>query len=150
MADNDRTLERLWDLEEIRRLKARYFRLMDTKDWEHWKEVFTDDCVHHLPQETGRPPIGNEEYFRDVPAQLADAVTTHFGFMPEITFLSDTEAEGIWAMFDYVQYPALGTGAKGYGHYFETYRKGEDGVWRISSKRNVRIRLDQAPCDVQS
>jgi hypothetical protein len=33
----------------------------------------------------------------------------------------------------------------GYGHYFETYRKCEDGQWRISSKRNTRLRLDEVP-----
>jgi len=27
----------------------------------------------------------------------------------------------------------------GYGHYYETYRKGPDGQWRISSKRNQRV-----------
>ena len=36
---------------------------------------------------------------------LTPGVTTHHGHMPEITILSDTEAEGIWAMFDYVQIP---------------------------------------------
>jgi hypothetical protein len=65
--------------------------------------------------------------------------------MPEITLLSDTEAEGIWAMFDYVEteLPSGPIKIQGYGHYFETYRKGPDGEWRISSKRNVRLRLDQ-------
>ncbi len=73
-------------------------------------------------------------------------MTTHHGHMPEITLLSATEAEGIWAMFDYVQV-AFEDGTevdlKGYGHYFETYRKGDDGRWRISSKRNTRLRLDR-------
>ena len=59
--------------------------------------------------------------------------------MPEITILGPTEAEGIWAMFDYVLKPGQPTGIKGYGHYHETYRKCEDGQWRISSKRNERL-----------
>ena len=32
-------------IEEIKRLKARYFRLMDTKQWDAWGEVFTRDGV---------------------------------------------------------------------------------------------------------
>ena len=58
--------------------------------------------------------------------------------MPEITLLSETEAEG-----DLVdarlraQVAHRPTSIKGYGHYIETYRKGEDGQWRISSKRNT-------------
>ena len=48
-------------------------------------------------------------------------------------------------MFDYVQVEPAGgapVNIQGYGHYFETYRKSDDGKWRISSKRNVRLRLD--------
>jgi len=33
------------DIEAIRRLKARYFRTMDTKDWVGMRQVFTDDVV---------------------------------------------------------------------------------------------------------
>ena len=35
---------RLADLEEIKQLKARYFRLMDTKQWDAWGDVFSEDC----------------------------------------------------------------------------------------------------------
>ena len=50
--------QQLWEIEQIKQLKARYFRLMDTKDWDAWRELFTDDCVHHLPGEVrhrGKP-----------------------------------------------------------------------------------------------
>jgi hypothetical protein len=76
---------------------------------------------------------------------LAHAVTTHHGQMPEITLLSPTEAEAIWSMFDDVRSEPPGEQPRriqSYGHYFETYRKCQDGRWRISSKRNVRQRLD--------
>ncbi len=33
------------DIEAIRRLKAQYFRTMDTKDWEGMRQVFTDDVT---------------------------------------------------------------------------------------------------------
>jgi SnoaL-like protein len=135
----------LWEIEQIKQLKARYFRLMDTKDWDAWKDLFTEDCVHHLPAELNAPPQTNAEYLDLVPRQLANAFTTHHGHMPEITLLSPTEATGVWAMFDYVLYPDRLTGIKGYGHYHETYRKCEDGKWRISSKRNQRLRVDEIP-----
>ena len=138
-------VQKLWDIEQIKQLKARYFRLIDTKDWEAWRDVFTEDCIHHLPQEANRPPVGNAEYLEQIPNYLAEALTVHHGHMPEITILSDTEAEGIWSMFDYVLNPGQATGIKGYGHYYETYRKGADGCWRISSKRNTRLKLDQVP-----
>ncbi len=53
-------VEKLWDIEQIKQLKARYFRLMDTKDWVGWRDLFTDDCLHYLPP-GGKPernPIG--------------------------------------------------------------------------------------------
>jgi SnoaL-like domain len=137
--------QQLWEIEQIKQLKARYFRLMDTKDWDAWKDLFTEDCVHYLPAELNAPPQTNAEYLDLVPRQLADAFTTHHGHMPEITLLGPTEATGVWAMFDYVLYPDRPTGIKGYGHYHETYRKCEDGKWRISSKRNQRLRVDEIP-----
>jgi 3-hydroxyisobutyrate dehydrogenase-like beta-hydroxyacid dehydrogenase len=138
---------RLADLEAIKQLKARYFRFIDTKDWAAFRDLFTDDCKHWLPQESAVPFMTNDAYFAMNEKLLSTGVTTHHGHMPEITFLSDTEAEGIWAMFDYVQIepPSGRVSIAGYGHYFETYRKCDDGRWRISSKRNERLRLDQVP-----
>jgi 3-hydroxyisobutyrate dehydrogenase-like beta-hydroxyacid dehydrogenase len=138
---------RLADLEAIKQLKARYFRFIDTKDWAAFRDLFTDDCKHWLPQESAVSFMSNDEYFKMNEQLLSTGVTTHHGHMPEITFLSDTEAEGIWAMHDYVQIepPSGRVSIKGYGHYFETYRKCDDGKWRISSKRNERLRLDQVP-----
>ena len=138
------TIEQLWDIEQIKQLKARYFRLLDTKDWTAFAELFTEDCVHHLPQESPKPSVTNDEYLRDLEVQLGDGVTTHHGHMPEITILSDTEAEGIWAMFDYVQWPqddGTSWGLKGYGHYLEEYVV-EDDRWRIARTRLERLRVD--------
>jgi 3-hydroxyisobutyrate dehydrogenase-like beta-hydroxyacid dehydrogenase len=143
----DPTLGRLADLEAIKQLKARYFRFIDTKDWAAFRDLFTEDCKHYLPQEAPVPFMTNDDYFAMNEQLLTPGVTTHHGHMPEITFLSDTEAEGIWAMFDYVQIepPSGRVSIMGWGHYLETYRKCDDGKWRISSKRNERLRLDQVP-----
>ena len=139
------SLQRLWDIEQIKQLKARYFRFLDTKDWAGFRDLFTEDCVHHLPEESEVRTQNNEEYLASVRVILDKGITTHHGHMPEIALLSDTEAEGIWAMFDYVQVdgPDGRIDIQGYGHYLETYRKCPDGRWRISSKRNERLRLDR-------
>jgi 3-hydroxyisobutyrate dehydrogenase-like beta-hydroxyacid dehydrogenase len=138
---------RLEDVEAIKQLKARYFRFIDTKDWGAFRDLFTDDCKHLLPQEASVPYMSNDEYLPMMQATLDRGVTTHHGHMPEITFTSPTEAEGIWAMSDYVQTESDRgrVSIKGWGYYYETYRRCEDGAWRISSKRNERLRLDQVP-----
>jgi ketosteroid isomerase-like protein len=139
------TTQTLWDMEQIKQLKARYFRLLDSKDWEGFAALFTPDCVHHLPEGAPKPVLGNAEYVAMLRRSLEDAVTTHHGYMPEITLQSASEAEGIWSMRDDLDYKPPGGPSRriqSYGHYFETYRKGDDGQWRISSKRNVRQRMD--------
>jgi hypothetical protein len=60
--------------------------------------------------------------------------------MPEIELLSATEARGIWAMFDYVEFKPS-RGIRGYGHYHEEYRK-EAGSWHISKLKLTRLRVD--------
>ena len=140
--------QQLWDIEQIKQLKARYFRFIDTKEWAKFAELFTVDCVHYLPEGAPTPTLDNAQYLASVQRLLAHAVTTHHGQMPEITLSSATEAEGIWSMFDDVRTEPPGGQPRriqSYGYYFETYRKCEDGRWRISSKRNVRQRLDHPP-----
>lgn len=145
--DGIAAVQRLNDIEAITQLKARYFRFIDTKDWVAFRDLFTDDCRHHLPEGSPTPFMTNDEYLRMMEEMLTDGVTTHHGHPPEITFTSATEAEAIWPMYDYVQVdaPSGRVSIMGWGHYFETYRKCDDGRWRISSKRNTRLLVDDAP-----
>jgi hypothetical protein len=50
------------DLEAIRRLKARYFRTMDTKDWVGMRQVFTDDVVVDTSEAGGGVVEGADEF----------------------------------------------------------------------------------------
>jgi hypothetical protein len=36
-------------IEAIRRLKARYCRFLDTKDWDGYRQLFTDDVTPAVP-----------------------------------------------------------------------------------------------------
>jgi uncharacterized protein (TIGR02246 family) len=135
MAPTDRD-----DLEEIRQLKARYFRLMDEKDWGALADVFTDDVEMDMTGEGSGVIRGREAYMPFI-RQVLDGVTTvHHGHMPEITITSPTTATGIWAMEDMLWWPAGGpmTHMHGYGHYHETYERTSDG-WRIKTLRLTRL-----------
>ena len=128
------------DLDAIKQLKARYFRTMDTKDWDAMRQVFTDDAVIDTTEAGGSLVTGADEFLTGLRAVLADAVTVHHGHMPEIDLTSATTATGIWALHDIVIFPN-GVRLDGYGHYHETYAKGPDG-WRISSLRLTRLHTD--------
>jgi uncharacterized protein (TIGR02246 family) len=137
-------LQRLLDIEALRRLKARYFRCIDTKDWEGFAQVFTEDAVLEVP-EVDAVMEGREAIVSTVSAALAGATSAHHGHMPEIDVVDADTATGTWAMFDYVEWPPAETGERrglmGFGHYLETYVR-DGGVWRISRLHLRRIRID--------
>lgn len=128
------------DIEAIKQLKARYFRTMDTKDWEAMRRVFTDDVVIDTTESGGRPIAGAEKFMAFLGKLLADVVTVHHGHMPEIELTSPTTATGIWAMQDILEWPD-GRELRGYGHYLERYRKTGDD-WRIASMTLTRLRME--------
>jgi ketosteroid isomerase-like protein len=130
------------DLEAIRQLKARYFRTMDTKDWDGMRRVFTDDVVIDTSEAGGSVVRGADEFLAFLQEAIGGAVTVHQGHMPEVELTSATTATGIWALNDIVIFPN-GVRLDGYGHYHETYAKGPDG-WRISSSTLTRLHMDLA------
>ena len=143
-------IERLTAIEEIKQLKARYFRSMDTKDWAGLTAVFAPDAELDMQGEAADKSKaaeglvkGGETVGAFIRNAVHDLVTVHHGHIPEIEMTSDTTARGIWAMEDVLRWPE-GASVKtlhGYGHYHETYRK-IDGAWRIQSSRLSRLRVD--------
>ena len=128
------------DIEAIQRLKARYFRTLDTKDWDGMRAVFTDDVVMDTTASGGGRVEGADEFMAFLREALDGTVTVHQGHMPEIELTSDTTATGIWALHDIVIF-AGGSRLDGYGHYHETYEKA-DGEWRIASLTLTRLHMD--------
>ena len=140
----DSLLCELRDIESIKQLKARYFRFMDTKQWDEWQWVFTEDARLKWGPEEGQVFDGRTAIVEGVSLSLEGAVTVHHGHMPEIEILSETSARGVWAMYDWVDSPIFEL--HGFGHYQEEYRC-EDAVWRISSLHLTRLRVDQVTKD---
>lgn len=131
------------DIEDIKRLKARYFRCLDTKDWSGLRAVFTDDLVADSTEAGGRVVDGADAFIAFLQEVLAGATTVHQGHMPEIERTSPTTATGIWALHDIVIWPD-GLRLDGHGHYHETYAKTDAG-WRIASSRLTRLHSDFRP-----
>jgi hypothetical protein len=141
-------ITQLWEIEQIKQLKARYFRLLDTKQWHEFRELFADDLVfrHDASGSNSRPLEGAKGFVEYVSVRaLPSAATAHHGHMPEIEITSPTTARGIWAMFDWVDDAEHARAFKGYGHYHEDYEKDAAGRWRIKSLQLTRLRVDARP-----
>ena len=147
-------LETILAIEEIKKLKARYFRYMDTKSFEKLRTVFAEDAIFDVSQgmqdpfldpapDTGNlPDLGGVEGLDNIVALvdevLRPAQSVHHGHMPEIDLTSDSTASGVWPMEDIVLTDQFEL--RGYGHYHETYEK-IDGSWRIKTLRLSRLRV---------
>ncbi|HQR03850.1 MAG: nuclear transport factor 2 family protein [Proteobacteria bacterium] len=147
-------LQELLAREQIRELKARYFRTMDTKDWVGYGDCFAPDCVVDMRSENHDNPDadpehglvrGNRAYASFVRSHIDAVHTVHHGHMGEIAFTSASTAHGIWAMEDKLWWPAEngqpGRHLHGYGHYHETYVY-LDGQWLIQTMKLTRLRVD--------
>jgi hypothetical protein len=143
LANNDaKNLRALNDIEDIEELKARYCRLLDTKNWKAWREIFTDDFVSDTSESGGKVIKGADPFVAFVRENLGQPsqTTSHQVHMPEIELTSPTTAKAVWALEDWVDLtPVLGM--HGHGHYHETYVK-VGGEWLISSSKLTRIRQE--------
>ena len=132
----------LLDIEAIKNLKARYCRLLDTKDWTAWRSLFADDFLSDTSESGGKVIEGGDEFVAFVQKMLGKSsrVTVHQVHAPEITITSETTAEGVWALEDVVRL-APGFNMRGFGHYTETYTK-IDGQWKFQTSTLTRLRMD--------
>lgn len=131
------------DIEDIKRLKARYFGCLDTKDWPGLRAVSRDDVVADSTEADGKVVTGADAFIAFLQEVLTGATTVHQGHMPEVELTSPTTATGIWALHDIVIWPA-GLRLDGHGHYHETHTKTDTG-WRIATSRLTRLHTDLRP-----
>ncbi len=149
-------VETLLAIEEIRKLKAAYFRCMDTKAWDELAGLFTADATFDVrgalempksEREYALEPIvkGREAIVDYVRTGLTPLVSVHHGHMPEITISSPTRASAIWPMDDLLVPPSGGPFRifRGYGHYRETYAR-EGTTWRIATLQLRRLYVEMA------
>ncbi|MFH5824660.1 nuclear transport factor 2 family protein [Georgenia sp. AZ-5] len=142
----------LADVEEIKRLKSRYFRYMDTKQWDKFRALFCDDAVVDTSEATTDPhgywdggvlpPVTPDVMTSALRERMEGVFTMHHGHNPDIEIHSDVAASGVWAMEDIIRRPAGSElpSFRGWGHYTEEYRK-EDGQWRFAKVKVTRLHV---------
>ena len=96
----EKEVQRLKDVQAIKELKSKYFRALDTKNWDELETTMTPNIstaysngklVFHGPKE-----ITN--YFKE--SMPHTEITLHQGHNPVIWFESDTVAYGKWYLQD--------------------------------------------------
>ena len=133
--------QQLLAIQEITSLKARYFRLVDTKKFDQLTTVFAPDAQIFFPEQQAKP-LGVTETIVAMKEVLKDVVTVHYGYMPDVEITSPTTAKGIWGMSDHLwfakanAFDASEMGGWGYDH--DTYVK-IDGRWLIQSVTFERV-----------
>ena len=121
------------DKEAIKELKARYFRGLDTKDWELFGSTMTDDVKGRYS--SGQLSFdGLEDLVKFMVENLSigTVVTMHHGHHPEISIdESGDTAKGVWYLQDMVIDLVGKTRLYGAAIYKDEYRK-VNGEWKIS------------------
>jgi hypothetical protein len=141
-----KNLETLTAIEEIRLLKARYCRFADTKQWDEFKQLFTEDAdvlMEFTPRSSKDAPMekrhfnGREELVTQNAPNLEGITTIHNVFAHEITVSGPDSASGIWAMKVVVVMPhCIFTG---WGHYHEIYTR-SNSVWQFKKLHLTPLR----------
>lgn len=134
------TLQQLSDIEDIKLLKHRYFRGMDTANQALLETLFTDDVTIDFRGGAYRVQISGKADMLTFLANSfhSDAVAMHHGNMPEITLTGEDEAEGIWYLFDIFIHAGARSQTVGSALYKDRYRR-EGGGWKIAHSEYDRI-----------
>lgn len=134
------TLQQLSDIEEIKVLKHRYFRGIDTADQTLLAEIFVSDIACTYNGGTYKVSLTGRDAMIEFLANSfhSGVAAMHIGIMPEIAITGDNTATGIWYLQDVFisldrDYHTFGTAI-----YTDTYRR-EGGVWRIETTYYDRV-----------
>jgi len=123
----ERKVQELQDIEEIIKLKARYWRSVDTQQWDILAECFTENIIFESPFFDCME--GKTYVVKVLKRAMTNVKTFHQGHNPEIEITDRSSARGRWALNDCVE-----TGdrqfSKGYGRYEDEYVK-DGGAWKI-------------------
>lgn len=139
------TPEDLVEIEAIKRLKYRYARLLDTKDFDGLIDCFTEDATAsysggQLSYDGREAIIG---FLRGALGSTA-MVTSHLVGQPEIELTGPTTAKGSWSLQDLVILAEQGVEIRGTAFYEDEYVKA-DGRWRFRHTGYRRVYEEMGP-----
>ncbi len=140
LAELERKVRALEDIEAIKRLKYKYLRCLDLKLWDELAECFTPDATTDYAD--GELHFEGVEaimkFLRESLGPETGIIDVHHCHHPEIELTSETTATGTWAMWNYLIGKPINWGFRMAAHYHDQYVK-VDGQWKIRSTGYKRI-----------
>jgi hypothetical protein len=141
VAELEARIQSLEDIEAIKRLKYKYLRCLDTKQWDEMATTFAPDATTDYSDGelkfSGRDAIMKflRESAMGGPEGLIGVHQVHH---PEIELTSPFTATGTWALYNYLLHKTENTGLRICAYYHDEYIK-IDGRWMIKATGYQRI-----------
>ena len=134
------TLQQLSDFEDIRTVKHRYFRAVDTADLALLASVLTEDVAIHYRGGNYVVKLTGREAMVEFIANSFNTglLAMHHGHLPEITLDGPDSATGVWALEDIVIKIPTRENIIGSAIYRDVYRR-ENGQWKIARSEYDRV-----------
>jgi bile-acid 7alpha-dehydratase len=141
LAELEARIQSLEDIEAIKRLKYKYLRCLDTKQWDEMATTFAPDATTAYADGelkfSGRDAI--MEFLKgSAMAGPTGLIGVHQVHHPEIELTSPITATGTWALYNYLLHKTENTGLRICAFYHDEYIK-IDGQWLIKSTGYQRI-----------
>jgi hypothetical protein len=136
-------IQQLFDIEEIKQLKARYCLAVAREDWATFESLFAEELEFLTPD--GEVHAPRSEFMKFHKANLQEPKL--WGFLrctsPIIDITGLDTATGVWQMEDVHIWPGEGprVGHHGYGHYHEDYVRLAEG-WRFRRIEVIYTRME--------
>jgi hypothetical protein len=125
LAELEQRIGTIEAVEAIKRLKYRYWRHLDLKQWDELAACF----VEHASVRYGDGKYVFEgvaaimRFLRESLDTHTGSVTVHHGHHPEIELTSPTTATGVWALYNYMYNQKQNRGIRIAAYYEDEYVK---------------------------
>ena len=130
--DLERRIHALEEIEAIKRLKYRYWRHLDLKEWDDLAGCFAPDATvsYGDGQYSFRGVDAIMGFLRESLSKERGSVTIHQGHHPEIELTGPTAAKGTWALYNYMFNEPQNRGIRIGAYYYDDYVK-IGGEWKF-------------------
>jgi hypothetical protein len=137
-------LERLIAIEEIKLLKSRRDRAVDTHDWALYEALHAPDH-RSLGQDYGQWTSA-AQMIANTRLAMRGLRTLHQSHTPVIAFATPVKANGIWAMkgLSFWEQDGAPHWFLAVGHYDEEYQK-RDGIWKFTGRALTYSHTERSP-----